>query len=244
MLLILAILLTCAAPLLVAALARVRPQPHPACAEPLHLPGYAYAVLAVLAAIGIVPAAYAALGWHALLAIGLGMGGPWVLKRAVSDVNARRAARRAPTFHLLSEPVAKTSDVGLALVALGLGGIALHSFLDGAVLFSFGAPSASPILAPLVLLDRVTLGFVAWALLLPLGGRLVGAVGLVMIATMTALGYAAVGFVSAQLAGDPIVAWLNAVLAGVVLYLMVSHAFAHGRAHQRVKSMLGPMRAI
>ncbi len=242
MLLVLAIVLTCAAPLLVGALARLRPQADGACAEPLHLPGYVYAVLAALAAVGIVPQAFNALGWGAFLAVGLGFVVPWVMKRAVSEGGSRLGARRAPAFTPAFAPVpAAAPDADLVLIALGLGGIALHSFLDGAVLFSFGAPSASPVLAPLVLLDRVTLGFVAWALLLPLGGKTTGALGLAVIAGMTVLGYEAVEFISARLAGDPVVAWINAALSGVVLYIMVAHAFAHGRAHRRVKPGLGPV---
>lgn len=220
MLLFLAIILTCSAPLLVAGLGRLRAGGKPACAAPLHLPRYVYALLALLAAIGIVPPAFNALGWASLAALGFGLVAPWASKRLVKD-----GVRK---FRPIG---ARQSDTGLFLVALGLGGIALHSFLDGAVLFSFGAPSASPILAPLVLLDRVTLGFVAWALLMPLGGRVTGAVGLVVIAAMTALGYAAVGFITAQLAFDPVVAWINAALSGVVLYLMISHAVEHGRSH-------------
>ena len=241
-LLLLAIVLTCAAPLLVSALARVRPQTDPACAEPLHLPGYAYAVLAGLAAIGIVPAAFSALGWHAVLAVGFGLLAPW----GVRLVFERAAAPRRGAVPAASEgirfrsPAPQAPQTGLALLALGLGGIALHSFLDGAVLFSFGAPSASPVLAPLVLLDRVTLGFVAWALLLPLGGRLMGAVALAVISGMTALGYVAVGFIAARLVGDPVVAWINAALSGVVLYLMISHAFAHGRKHRHTAGVGSP----
>jgi len=108
--------------------------------------------------------------------------------------------------------------------------VALHSFLDGAMLFSFGQPETARFLAPLVLLDRGTLGLVAWSLTAPLGGAWAGVASLLALAATTMAGYFGVEFVVAKLADDPIVSSLNAGLAGRLsgLFLVKSSVRALG----------------
>lgn len=193
--------MTMAAPLVAAALARLGRGGSADGAGKLHLPRLAYALLALAMIVGVVPAVSKALGWSAALALGVGAGVAFL---------ATRLRGEAP--------------FGTWLLAIGIGGATLHSFLDGAMLFSFGEASATRVLAPLVLLDRVTLGLAAWALLLATFGRGVAMLGLVAIAASTALGYVAVEFVTTRLADDTFVAWVNAALAGVLIWLVAGHA--------------------
>ncbi len=193
--------MTMAAPLAAAALARLGHGGTEQGAGKLHLPRLVYALLALSMIVGVVPAVSKALGWSAALALGAGAAVAFLATRLRGD-----------------------APFGTWLLAVGIGGATLHSFLDGAMLFSFGEASATRVFAPLVLLDRVTLGLAAWALLLAAFGRGVAMLGLFAIAASTALGYVAVEFVTTRLADDTFVAWVNAALAGVLIWLVAGHA--------------------
>ena len=211
LLLILSISVTAIGPLVIALLKKTRVGArwsHEG--DPEHLPRLVYLVVGLLAAVGIVPQLMRTLGYFAVVPMAGGLALAWIAHRLAHGHSSEAAG-------------------GAALAALALGGVALHSFLDGALLFSFGQPETARFLAPLVLLDRVTIGLVAWSLTAPLGGAWAGIASLLALAATTVAGYVGVEFVVAKLADDPVVGSLNAGLAGIVLYLILAHAKEHHR---------------
>lgn len=112
-----------------------------------------------------------------------------------------------------------------SIAAAGLVGLAVHSFIDGASFFSFGTMDYSQVILPLILLDRISVGFLAWVLATSLFGRLGGFLALLLIGFVTFAGYQFIAFASQLLAHTESLAWINAILLGFLLHHLVVHGF-------------------
>ena len=152
----------------------------------------------------LVPANIKVLGWTSILITGVFVALPWFLVSVLPRVGAQ-------------------SGDGVFLT-VALAGIGAHAVLDGAALFSFGVPELSRIVTPMIVLDRLTLGFLTFSLLYPRVGKLGGMAGVATIALLTVAGHHFVELILPAVGGPGGVATINSILVGLVLYMTVKHA--------------------
>ena len=164
---------------------------------------FMYVAVPALVAWQVLPHAWAEYGMLAIVVLAIGIGIPALIER-------------------VSHVLAPHTD-NLALL-VGLSGVALHAFLEGAAL----APDGSGIAAA-VILHRIPVGLVIWWMLRPRHGFGGAALGIGAIAVATAAGYA----VGTGLVDDPGrgVELYQAFVGGSLLHV-VFHQSRHDHRHE------------
>ncbi len=152
----------------------------------------------------LVPANFKSIGWASLGVTALFVFVPWLLTSQLPRLGRETGEK--------------------IFMAVALSGIGAHALLDGAAIFSFSDPALTQLVTPMIILDRLTLGFLTFSLLYPRVGKWGGLAGIAAIAALTVAGNQFVGLVLAAVGGPAGVAFINSVLVGLVLYMTVKHA--------------------
>ncbi|MCF1428916.1 MAG: metal transporter [Shewanella sp.] len=111
-------------------------------------------------------------------------------------------------------------------LALGIGGLLLHTLTDGGALVLAQQEGYSPMLALGVILHRLPVGLAIWWLLKPQVGTKWASVVLVAMMTLTAAGYFAGTQLLSQLSLDNTV-YLQAFVTGSILHVVLHQPHAH-----------------
>jgi len=169
------------------------------------LDGFVLASVGAFACVELIPHSLEAGGFWALAAIALGMVGPtWIERRSEG---------------------AHEHGSGGALVALVVGGLALHAAIDGSALaLHHLSPDAqeTEYLALAVLFHRLPVGFViAW--LAPAGWSMLRLVGLASVVSLTTLIGFALGQGLLQAVDGLTLALFEGVVAGTLLHVVLVH---------------------
>ncbi len=173
------------------------------------LDGFTFISIAGLFCFSVFPAALAAGGSAAWAFAALGLVFPVAAERLF-----RRTAARAH----------------LAILGLGVAGLAAHAVLDGIALMGAGLVEsdhghAGEDLAVAVVLHNLPKGLAIWYLLQPAFGTRVAVLAFAALVAATAGGFLGGPAVVAALAG-PAMAWFQAFIVGSIL-----HVVMHGPAH-------------
>ena len=145
--------------------------------------------------------------------------GPWVAVAVacgllLPPVLERLLGRAAQQVHTIS--------LGLALF-----GLAVHATIDGVALAGGGHDhGGSDSLRIAVVLHRLPVGLTIWWLLRPTFGARVAIGVLLLIATMTVVGFAAAGSIAHVLHG-PTLALFNAFVAGTLVHVLLHRPHNH-----------------
>ncbi len=164
--------------------------------------GCMYVAIPALIISQTVPHAWPEYGFLTLVALALGVGLPALIER-------------------LSTSLATHTDPVATLI--GLSGLALHAFLEGAAL----APGATNI-GLSVMLHRILVGLAIWWLLLPQHGFRIASLGIAAILAPTVAGYAT----GIQLFAEGTGLELYQVFVGGSLLHVVFHKGRHAHRHE------------
>jgi len=126
----------------------------------------------------------------------------------------------------------------LAILGLGVAGLAAHAVLDGIALMGAGLPEldhghAGEDLAVAVVLHNLPKGLALWYLLQPAFGTRVAALAIAALVAATGAGFLAGPAVLAAL-GGPAVAWFQAFVVGSILHVVMHGPAHHGTAQARI----------
>ncbi len=171
-------------------------QRHPALLS--FLDGFVLVSIAGLVLLEVVPDAFAAGGWLAMLFLLLGLLGPTALEHGLS--HARREA------HLLA--------LGLAIL-----GLILHSVGDGAALSGAGGDRHEAALGLAIAIHSIPVGLMVWWLLYPVFGIALPALALIAMCAATVAGYTN-GLSFSVVLGAQGWAWFQALIAGSILHVI------------------------
>ncbi|MDP9139453.1 MAG: permease [Pseudomonadota bacterium] len=171
-------------------------QRHPALLS--FLDGFVLVSIAGLVLLEVVPDAFTAGGWLAMLFLLLGLLGPTALEHGLS--HARREA------HLLA--------LGLAIL-----GLILHSVGDGAALSGAGGDRHEAALGLAIAIHSIPVGLMVWWLLFPVFGIAVPALALIAMCAATVVGYYN-GLSFSIVLGAQAWAWFQALIAGSILHVI------------------------
>ncbi|MGM0562796.1 MAG: hypothetical protein ACQES2_00560 [Pseudomonadota bacterium] len=168
------------------------------------------AMVAVLAGIAlhILPDSVEVAGWWVLLLAAAGFVLPSLIE------------------HILSRAAATVHRATLLLAVLGLG---LHASLDGLALTHGAYTLSSGVLPAIVVLHRLPVGQLIWALLQPAFGRKTAAGVLLFLVAFTGLGVL-VGERIEFLLHGVLFAWFQAFIAGALVHVMLFRSHAHDHA--------------
>ncbi|MGI2260989.1 metal transporter [Shewanella sp. GXUN23E] len=169
------------------------------------LDGFIFVSLGGLVLVHILPELLHHGGFWSLLFVILGLWGPTASERL---------------FHRYSEV---THNLTLAL---GIGGLLLHTLTDGGALVLAQQEGNSPMLALGVILHRLPVGLAIWWLLKPQVGTKWASVVLVAMMSLTAAGYFAGTQLLSQLSLDNTV-YLQAFVTGSILHVVLHQPHVH-----------------
>ena len=169
------------------------------------LDGFIRVAVGGMLLVHVLPSAWSVGGWIAAIAFLLGMLAPLGVHRLLE------------------------SSSGLALVtelAIGLSGLALHAFLDGAALISHEVDPHYPsqMLAIAVVMHRLPVGMGVWWLVRPRFGKRAAWIALASMAAATVAG----GFLSEGVLSAASSSWIaafHAFMVGALLHVVLGHTF-------------------
>jgi hypothetical protein len=177
------------------------------------LDGFSFISIAGLLGYGILPEALAAGGGPGVAFAIVGLIFPWALERLFE--------RAAPRAHV-------------AVLCLGIAGLAAHAMIDGLALVSGhehatggGPPALGEAIGLAVILHRFPVGLALWHLVAPHFGVRAALSVLLLLCGATALGFAVGPVWIAALDGTPL-AWFQAFVAGSILHVIVYEPAHHG----------------
>lgn len=151
-------------------------------------------------------------GWLAVGLIVLGFGLPTLAEHALH--------KAAETVHI-------------ATLAVGMLGLVAHGLLDGLSLTQSSAALSHGLLPALVLLHRLPVGQLIWALLRPSFGRGVASAVIVAVSLATFAGYF-VGHQIQYLLHGVVFSLFQALVAGAIMHVVLfrSHVHKHHHHHE------------
>lgn len=176
---------------------------------------FVFVVIGGLVLFHVLPELIAAAGWPVLPLTLLGLVGPTLVERLFEN-----AARRAHSLTLL----------------LGVAGLCLHEFTDGAALISDGG-ELHLLLALSIILHRVPVSLTVWWLLRPAYGRLLASLVLLAMMVATLVGGLLGGEILAHLDSQPL-ALFQAFVIGSILHV-VFHRPHSDRSFDEARNMEG-----
>lgn len=176
---------------------------------------FVFVVIGGLVLFHVLPELIAAAGWPVLPLTLLGLVGPTLIERLFEN-----AARRAHSLTLL----------------LGVAGLCLHEFTDGAALISDGG-ELHLLLALSIILHRVPVSLTVWWLLRPAYGRLLASMVLLSMMAATLAGGLLGGEILAHLDSQPL-ALFQAFVIGSILHV-VFHRPHSDRSFDEARNMEG-----
>ena len=187
---------------------------------------FVFVVIGGLVLFHVLPELIAAAGWPVLPLTLLGLIGPTLIERLFEN-----AARRAHSLTLF----------------LGVAGLCLHEFTDGAALIS-GDGELHLLLALSIILHRVPVSLTVWWLLRPAYGRPLASLVLLAMMAATLAGGLLGGEVLAHLDSQPL-ALFQAFVIGSILHVVfhrphLGEAVAEARRMEGAGSLLGVLAVV
>lgn len=187
---------------------------------------FVFVVIGGLVLFHVLPELIAAAGWPVLPLTLLGLVGPTLIERLFEN-----AARRAHSLTLL----------------LGVAGLCLHEFTDGAALISDGG-ELHLLLALSIILHRVPVSLTVWWLLRPAYGRLLASLVLFLMMAATLAGGLLGGEILAHLDSRPL-ALFQAFVIGSILHVVFhrphsDRSFGEARNMEGTGSLLGVVAVV
>ena len=164
--------------------------------------------VSLLMLIEVLPDIYRNGGMPSFVFLGAGLLGPTLAEHALR--NAQRKAH-------------------IAALALAFVGLIAHSFGDGVALSPAGGSATALPLG--IALHSIPVGLTVWWLLAPVFGLRVPALALAAMCAATVAGYVAgIDIVEALDARG--LAWMQALIAGTILHVVLGRPHLHGHAHK------------
>lgn len=180
------------------------------------LDGFIFVTITGLVVLYILPGNIEAAGWWAIPAAAIGMFGPSLSERL---------------FHR------KAEEAHLAALVLGLSGIVLHSFVDGAALVESGgghghAHGHDSLLPTAIILHQLPVALAIWWLLRPIYGFVTAMSVLVLVGGAIAAGYGFGPYFLSSLSGSGL-GLFEAFVAGSLLHVVFHQPHAdHSRSDE------------
>ncbi|WP_341502306.1 permease [Gallaecimonas sp. GXIMD4217] len=181
------------------------------------LDNFIFVVIGGLLLFHVMPEALQLGGWPVLVLLLLGALGPGQLE------------------HLFSKAARTTHNLTLLV---GVSGLALHAMTDGAALVDVDRSHSDALLALGVVLHRLPVGLTIWWLLRPHFGRAVAGSVLALLMAGTLVGYG-IGFQWLPQLGDAQLGWLQGLVAGTLLHVVLHRPFHKGKEARAWMAGLG-----
>ncbi len=185
------------------------------------LDGFVFVAISGLVILSVLPEAIVHGGWIAIVFIVAGFVGPTVAEHL---------------FHR----AAKGTHV--AALILGLVGLFLHAFVDGAALGDGLALQAGGQLPTAVVLHRLPVGLAIWWLLRPHFGTVMASLALTAVAGATTVGYYVGPALGAEIAVGS-VAWFQAFVGGSLLHVVFFRPHLDAHTHGKTATTAASRRS-
>lgn len=171
--------------------------------------GIVLVVVSGIIATHVLPEAYEAIGFYALLIALIGFAGPTLIER---------------TFHKAADTTHKLT------IFLGIAGLLIHAFMDGAALQSDQADATGE-LTLAIIIHRLPVGLTIWWLLKPLVGERYALLTLFLMGVMTIAGFIALEQSLPEHHNNHFFALFKAFIAGSLLHVIIHKPHSDGCMH-------------